>query len=54
MAMQTPMLVDTHLRSIEEQHSFFVGSTAQDKPVNIPPKGTNSSRVPGPMPNCDG
>ena len=48
MARQFDALEDTHVRFIESQHIFFVGTAAPAGRVNISPKGMDSLRVLGP------
>jgi hypothetical protein len=48
MGTQHSELSDAHIKFIDGQHIFFVGSAAQDGRVNISPKGMDSLRVAGP------
>lgn len=47
MAKQFAGFEDAHLKFIEAQHMFFVGSAAASGRVNISPKGQDSLRVLG-------
>lgn len=48
MAKQFPALEEPHVKFIEEQHVFFVGTAAPQGRVNISPKGGDALRVLGP------
>ncbi len=48
MAKQFPALGEDHVKFIEDQHMFFVGSAADEGRVNVSPKGMDSLRVLGP------
>ena len=45
MGTQYPALTEAHVKFIQSQHLFFVGSAALDGRVNISPKGMDSLRV---------
>jgi len=51
MAKQFDALSDDHSSFIAAQHMLFCGSAAQDGRDNIPPKGMDSLRGPGPNRN---
>ena len=48
MAKQFPTLSDDHVKFIEEQPLFFVGTAADEGRVNVSPKGMDSLRIMGP------
>lgn len=48
MAKQFPDLSEDHVKFIEEQHMFFVGTAADEGRVNVSPKGMDSLRILGP------
>jgi hypothetical protein len=47
MAQRYDALTEKHIRFIEEQTLFFVGTATSDSRINISPKGTDSFRVLG-------
>ena len=48
MAEQFPALEDGHVRFIQEQHMFFVGTAGSEGYINVSPKGMDTFRVTGP------
>lgn len=45
MADRFPELLDKHIKFIENQHLFFVGTAGAEGTVNVSPKGMDSFRV---------
>ena len=48
MAERFSSLQDQHIRFIEEQHMFFVGTAGREGHINVSPKGMDSFRVTSP------
>lgn len=48
MAKQFDAFSPDHIRFVEDQHIFFVGTAAEDGRVNVSPKGMTSLKVLGP------
>ena len=45
MAEQFPSLQDEHIRFIEQQHLFFVGTAGSEGFINVSPKGMDTFRI---------